>query len=156
MFCFSFIIFSLLIPYVHREGSIGHQARDAMLLCMSLSQKNNNIGEYIAYHSNMCPVLVTGLGGLYSLLPNVIEVTTPDWHRITSDDVGQLNELTLFMNSLEFVNAVAQVAHKLIRQQLLDFMYQGFLIPVLGSTLMQVPYASALLHVCGVKCGLFV
>lgn len=87
----------------------------------------------------MCPVLVTGLGGLYSLLPNAIEINTPDWHRITPDDVGQLQELTLFMNSLEFINAVAQVAHKLIRRQLLDFMYQGFLIPVLGSTLMQVP-----------------
>lgn len=30
----NFIIFSLLIPYVHCEGTIGHQARDALLLCM--------------------------------------------------------------------------------------------------------------------------
>lgn len=89
----------------------------------------------------MCPLVVTGLGGLYSLLPNVIEISTPDWHRITADDIGDIHELTLFMNSLEFINAVAQVAHTLIRQQLLDFMYQGFLIPVLGSTLMQVSLA---------------
>lgn len=60
----NFIIFSLLIPYVHCEGSIGHQARDALLLCMSLSQKNANVGDYIAHHSSMCPVLVTGLCGL--------------------------------------------------------------------------------------------
>lgn len=123
---------------MHREGSIGHQARDALLLCMSLSQKNSNIGEYIAFHSSICPVLVTGLGGLYSRLPNVLEITTPDWHRITPDDVTEIPEMTPFMNSLEFINAVAQVAHSQIRQQLLDFMYQGFLIPVLGSTLLQV------------------
>lgn len=86
----------------------------------------------------MCPVLITGLGGLYSHLPTTLEISTPDWHRITPDDVGDIQALTLFMNSLEFINAVAQVAHELIRKELLDFMYQGFLVPVLGSTLMQV------------------
>lgn len=53
---FRFIIFNLLIPHVHREGSVGQQARDAMLLCMSLSKKNNEIALYIADHSNICPV----------------------------------------------------------------------------------------------------
>lgn len=92
----NFIIFSLLIPYVHCDGSIGHQARDALLLCMSLSQKNSNIGTYIANHSSMSPVLVTGLCGLYSALPNSIEVLTADWFRITADDVNDMPELTLF------------------------------------------------------------
>lgn len=117
---------------------MGHQARDALLLCMALSQKNSNVGTYIALHSSMCPVLVTGLGGLYSLLPNTIEIVTADWHRITPDDVVDIPELTLFMNSLEFCNAVVQVAHQLIREQLLDFMYQGFIMPVLGPALLQV------------------
>lgn len=134
----NFIIFSLLIPYVHCEGSIGHQARDALLLCMSLSQKNQNVGTYIAHHSSMCPVLVTGLCGLYSSLPNAIEILTADWYRITADDVNDMPELTLFMNSLEFCNAVVQVAHPLIRDQLFDFFYQGFLVPVLGPALLQV------------------
>ena len=135
---FSFIIFSLLIPYVHREGTLGHQARDALLLCMALSQKNSNVGIYIAEHSAMCPVLVTGLGGLYSRLPNQIEIKSADWFRITNEDIGELSELTLFMNSLEFCNAVAQAAHPMIREQLLDYMYQGFLVPVLGPTILQV------------------
>lgn len=134
----NFIIFSLLIPYVHCDGSIGHQARDALLLCMSLSQKNSNIGTYIANHSSMSPVLVTGLCGLYSSLPNSIEIQSIDWFRITADDVNEMPELTLFMNSLEFCNAVVQVAHPLIRDQLLDFLYQGFLVPVLGPALLQV------------------
>ncbi|XP_075158752.1 FHIP family protein GJ17503 isoform X2 [Haematobia irritans] len=133
----NFIIFSLLIPYVHREGSLGHQARDALLLCMALSQKNSNIGTYIAQYSSMCPLLVTGLGGLYSRLPNSIEINCIDWHRITPDDVTEIPELTLFMNALEFCNAVVQVAHEMIKTQLLDFMYQGFIVPVLGPALLQ-------------------
>ncbi|XP_055619446.1 FHIP family protein AAEL005291 isoform X2 [Toxorhynchites rutilus septentrionalis] len=133
----NFIIFSLLIPYVHREGSLGHQARDALLLCMALSQKNSNVGTYIATYSSICPVLVTGLGGLYSRLPNQIDIKTMDWYRITTDDVTEVPELTLFMNCLEFCNAVVQVAHTMIRQQLLDFLYQGFLVPVLGPAILQ-------------------
>lgn len=43
------------------------------------------------------------------------------------------------MNSLEFCNAVAQVAHPKIKEQLHEFLYRGFLIPVMGSTLLQVP-----------------
>lgn len=88
----------------------------------------------------MCTVLVTGLGGLYSLLPNTIEIVTVDWHRITSDDVAEIAELTAFMNALEFCNAVVQVAHDLIREQLLDVMYLGFIIPVLGPALLQVVF----------------
>lgn len=53
---FRFIIFTLLIPYVHREGAVGQQARDSMLLCMSLSKKNDDVGVFIADHSNICPV----------------------------------------------------------------------------------------------------
>jgi len=139
----SFIIFSLLIPYVHREGSLGHQARDALLLCMALSQKNSNIGTYIAQYSSICPLLVTGLGGLYSRLPNSIEISSIDWHRITPDDVTEIPELTLFMNALEFCNAVVQVAHEMIKQQLLDFMYQGFIVPVLGPAILQVSAVKA-------------
>lgn len=86
----------------------------------------------------MCAVLVTGLGGLYSLLPSTVDVATADWHRITPDDVAEIGELAVFMNALEFCNAVVQVAHELIREQLLDVMYHGFIIPVLGPTLLQV------------------
>lgn len=42
------------------------------------------------------------------------------------------------MNSLEFCNAVVQVAHDLIKTQLLDFMYAGFIVPVLGPAILQV------------------
>ena len=55
-FFLRFVIFSLLLPFAHREGSIGQQARDALLLCMTLSGSNSAIAEYIAFQSNFCPV----------------------------------------------------------------------------------------------------
>ena len=51
-----FLMFSLLIPYVHRDGDVGQQARDALLLIMSLSSKDDRIGKYIAENSDFCPV----------------------------------------------------------------------------------------------------
>lgn len=132
-----FVLFSLLIPFVHREEGIGQQARDALLLCMSLSKKNENVAQYITKHSNVCPVLATGLSGLYSLLPRKLVVDGDDWHQLTPDDVTDLPDLATFMNSLEFCNAVVQVAHPLIKSQMLEFLYQGFLVPVMGPALLQ-------------------
>ena len=53
-----FLVFSLLIPFIHREGSVGQEAREALLLIMSLSAKNETIGHYIANNSDFCPVSV--------------------------------------------------------------------------------------------------
>lgn len=133
-----FIIFSLLIKFVHHENSVGMQARDALLLCMTLSKKSKNVGVYISEESNVCEILASGLSGLYSLLPNVLQdVVAPDWHRLTPDDVNDIKDLSTFVTSLEFANAVAQVAHPVIRRQLQEFLYRGFLIPVLCPSLLQ-------------------
>lgn len=132
-----FLIFSLLIPFVHREGAIGQQARDALLLCMALSRKNESIGLYIAENSNFCPVLATGLSGLYSVLPRKLTIVADDWYRLTHEDIQEIPELAMFLNSLEFCNAVIQVSHTLVQEQLLEYIYQGFLIPVVGPALHQ-------------------
>jgi Retinoic acid induced 16-like protein len=57
------------------------------------------------------------------------------------------------MNSLEFCNAVVQVAHSLIREQLLDFLYQGFLVPVLGPALLQVSLCKQIVRLFFVLCS---
>lgn len=49
-----------------------------------------------------------------------------------------VSSLVLFMNSLEFCNAVVQVAHPLVRSQLLDYLHNGFLVPVMGPALHKV------------------
>ncbi|XP_040269314.1 FTS and Hook-interacting protein-like [Bufo bufo] len=39
------------------------------------------------------------------------------------------------MNSLEFCNAVTQVAHPLVQNQLVEYLHNGFLVPVMGPAL---------------------
>ncbi|CAH0760634.1 unnamed protein product [Diatraea saccharalis] len=128
-----FIIVRLLLASVHREGSTGSAARDALLLCANMSSRCTQLAEYMLT-GNTCPVLATGLSGLYSLLPRTLSEKV---HRLTPDDVNNVNKLTLFIDSLEFCNAVAQVAHPSIKKHLLDLLYQGFLVPVMGPALLQ-------------------
>lgn len=52
----NFLIFSLLIPFIHREGSVGQQARDALLLIMALSAENHVVAKHIAENTYFCPV----------------------------------------------------------------------------------------------------
>ncbi|KAL3290354.1 hypothetical protein HHI36_023696 [Cryptolaemus montrouzieri] len=135
---YKFLIFILLITFVHRDDSIGMRAREALLLCMSMSKRNTKVATYITENSNFSILVASGLSGLYSVLPNYLnDIMIPDWHRFTPDDVNDIKGLSTFVTSLEFSNAVAQVAHPSIRKQLQEFMYRGFLIPVLGPALLQ-------------------
>ncbi|XP_066542339.1 FHF complex subunit HOOK-interacting protein 1B isoform X2 [Hoplias malabaricus] len=129
------LIFSLLVPFIHRDGALGQQARDALLLVMATSACNNSVACYISENSYFCPVLATGLSALYSSLPRKIEVRGDDWHALRREDWMGVPSLVLFMNSLEFCNAVVQVAHPLVRCQLLDYLHNGFLVPVMGPAL---------------------
>ncbi|XP_051566183.1 FHF complex subunit HOOK interacting protein 1B isoform X2 [Myxocyprinus asiaticus] len=132
------LIFSLLVPFIHRDGALGQQARDALLLVMATSANNHAVARHIAENSYFCPVLATGLSGLYSSLPRKIDVRGDDWHALRREDWIGVFSLVLFMNSLEFCNAVVQVAHPLVRCQLLDYLHNGFLVPVMGPALHKV------------------
>ncbi|XP_027981101.1 protein FAM160A1 [Eumetopias jubatus] len=134
----NFLIFSLLIPFIHREGTVGQQARDALLFIMSLSAENSMVAHHVVEDTYFCPVLATGLSGLYSSLPTKLEEKGEEWHCLLKDDWLLLPSLVQFMNSLEFCNAVIQVAHPLIRNQLVNYIYNGFLVPVLAPALHKV------------------
>ncbi|MGH0156199.1 UNVERIFIED_CONTAM: hypothetical protein FKN15_060227 [Acipenser sinensis] len=134
----NFLIFSLLIPFIHCEGIVGQQARDALLLIMSLSAENQVVAKHIAENTYFCPVLATGLSGLYSSLPAKLEVHSEEWHCLQREDWILVPALVQFMNSLEFCNAVIQVAHPTIRTQLVNYIYNGFLVPVLAPALHKV------------------
>uniref|UniRef100_A0A3B3Z9D3 FHF complex subunit HOOK-interacting protein C-terminal domain-containing protein n=1 Tax=Periophthalmus magnuspinnatus TaxID=409849 RepID=A0A3B3Z9D3_9GOBI len=131
----NFLIFSLLIPYIHREGTVGQQARDALLLIMSLSAENQRVAKHIAENTFFCPVLATGLSGLYSSLPTKLDVPNEEWHCLHREDWLRIPALVQFLNSLEFCNAVIQVAHVDVRDQLVSYIYNGFLVPVLAPAL---------------------
>ena len=51
-----FVIFSILLRFLHTEGTVGSQAKDALLLCMALSETHQGIGEYITKGTNFCHV----------------------------------------------------------------------------------------------------
>lgn len=50
------LVFSLLIPFIHHEGLVGQQARDALLLIMAMSAGSRTVAQYITEHSYFCPV----------------------------------------------------------------------------------------------------
>lgn len=50
------LLFSLLIPFIHHEGVVGQQARDALLLLMAVSSGSQTVARYITEHSYFCPV----------------------------------------------------------------------------------------------------
>ncbi|XP_056156780.1 LOW QUALITY PROTEIN: FHF complex subunit HOOK-interacting protein 1A-like [Lampris incognitus] len=131
----NFLLFSLLIPYTHRQGVVGQQARDALLLIMSLSASEPRVAQHIAENTYFCPVLATGLSGLYSSLPAKLQVYSEDWHCLEQADWQQVPALVHFLHSLDFCGTVIKVAHPSIRSQLLDYIYNGFLVPVLAPAL---------------------
>ncbi|XP_039996254.1 protein FAM160A1-like [Xiphias gladius] len=131
----NFLLFSLLIPYTHRQGSVGQQARDALLLIMSLSASEPRVAQHISENTYFCPVLATGLSGLYSSLPARLQVYSEDWHCLDPADWQQVPALVHFLHSLDFCSAVTKVAHPSIRSQLLGYIYNGFLVPVLAPAL---------------------
>ena len=87
-----FLIFSLLIPYIHREGKVGQQARDALLLIMTISARNPHIGLYIAENSDFCPV---GSSDFFLVIKNLYSLF---WRTLLIDEV--LNDVLVFARSL--------------------------------------------------------
>ncbi|PKU45892.1 hypothetical protein llap_3774 [Limosa lapponica baueri] len=92
----------------------------------------------IVFRTHWAQVLATGLSGLYSSLPTKLEEKGEEWHCLLKDDWLLSPALVQFMNSLEFCNAVIQVAHPLIRNQLVNYIYNGFLVPVMAPALHKV------------------
>ena len=142
-------IFNLLIPYIHKEGclgfqcygslSYGQQARDTLLMIMQLSSRNANLAKYIVDCTDFCPILATGLSGLYSELPQKFseDENYEEVHYLQREDIINIPALNKFINSLEFCNNVIQVSHSQIANQLLQYIYYGFLVPVVAPALTQ-------------------
>ncbi|CAH8543952.1 unnamed protein product [Heterobilharzia americana] len=63
----SYMIFSLLVPLVHRNDTLGDAARDSFLLIFAISKKDDNLGQYLAYESDICPVLAAEISPRYSM-----------------------------------------------------------------------------------------
>nr|XP_020444023.1 protein FAM160A1-like [Monopterus albus] len=106
-----------------------------LLLIMSLSASEPRVAQHITENTYFCPVLATGLSGLYSSLPARLQVYSEDWYCLDQDDCQQVPALVHFLHSLDFCSAVTKVAHPSIRSQLLGYINNGFLVPVLAPAL---------------------
>lgn len=51
-----FVMFSLLVPFVHRDGVVAQQARDDLLLIMALLSAQDRVSQHIVNSSDFCPV----------------------------------------------------------------------------------------------------
>ncbi|XP_062871562.1 FHF complex subunit HOOK-interacting protein 1A [Trichomycterus rosablanca] len=131
----NFLLFSLLLPFVHRDGPVGEQARDALALIVAVSAHNTTVANYVIQNTYFCPVLATGLSALYSWLPAKLENYSEGWHCLEEVDCAQVPALTQFLNSLQFCSTMCTVAHCTIRDQLLSYIYNGFLVPVMAPAL---------------------
>ncbi|XP_053499903.1 FHF complex subunit HOOK interacting protein 1A [Ictalurus furcatus] len=131
----NFLLFSLLLPFVHRDGPVGTQARDALALIVALSARDLTVANHITQNTYFCPVLATGLSGLYSWLPAKLEVNSEGWHCLEEADWMKVPALVQFLNSLHFCSTVCKVAHHSVRDQLLGYIYNGFLVPVMAPAL---------------------
>lgn len=56
-----FAVFAMLLPYMHHEGALGRQARDAILLCLGQLASDTRVLKYIEQESNFCTVSCVGL-----------------------------------------------------------------------------------------------
>lgn len=151
-----FLVFSLLIPYLYDSGDVGQLARDALLLVLSVSRKLKYVAAFVAVKSNFCPVVATGLSGCFSQLPRNIGsilYVGDDWHKISADDIESYPSLTDFHSSLLFCNAVVQAAHEYVVSQIITYIYNGFLLPVVLPSLLQTGMeelisSTAYYHLC--------
>uniref|UniRef100_A0A914H209 Uncharacterized protein n=1 Tax=Globodera rostochiensis TaxID=31243 RepID=A0A914H209_GLORO len=137
-----FLVFDLLVPYLYAPEDVGQLARDALLLIMSVSKQHQFVADYVAQKSNFCPVLAAGLSGCFSQLPHCIftelgVVDIDEFHKLSVLDAKTLPEISEFHNALLFCNAVAIVAHVSIVRQIVRFFYDGFLLEVFKSSVLE-------------------
>lgn len=82
--------------------------------------------------------LAAGLSALYFAVPRSLACLQAEHkERLCDADVAGSEQLCNLVRSLRFCDRVADAAHSLVRQQLLHFIYQGFLVPVFATPLWQ-------------------
>ncbi|XP_009465806.1 PREDICTED: FTS and Hook-interacting protein [Nipponia nippon] len=128
------IIFSLLIPFIHHEGVLGQQARDALLLIMAMSASNHAVAKSITDNSYFCPVWL-GVSRHDGPLPAAVQGPgrSPGAVLPLQGRVWLLGREP--QPSLEEGPALARESEPCSREQLVDYVHNGFLVPVMGPAL---------------------
>ncbi|CAH8588720.1 unnamed protein product [Heterobilharzia americana] len=135
-------ICDLLAPYIFRDGDLGWQARDSLLLIAAYSLRDEEFSHSIAKYSSICAVIATGLGMLYTALPHrLVNNNSPETWPIlirTLDTNQEANtRFTEFLGALDFCRSLLEIAHPLIQSCLLHCIHAIFFVSVIGPALTQ-------------------
>ncbi|KAM7540135.1 hypothetical protein Aperf_G00000038182 [Anoplocephala perfoliata] len=127
----------LLVNYVHREGSLCWLSRDSLLLLAASSASNENAGYHMANDSNLCEVLVTDIVVLFTNIPRQLISTNSvdEWPNLLSYVECQLlkdHPLERFLNLYEFCCSILDMSNYVVKENMLNCLYKGFLLPVLA------------------------
>ncbi|KAK4014764.1 hypothetical protein OUZ56_027272 [Daphnia magna] len=132
-----FPMMTLLICNLHKCGAQGQTSRDNLKLLMALAKEHQLLAQFIALHSDLCPVVATGLSALFSDLPRPLPWHVQNAGMLSHLDIESLKEVENFVTSVEFCDSILETSSWLIVNRLLDMCYKGFLVPVLGPALFQ-------------------
>ncbi|XP_046455760.1 FHF complex subunit HOOK interacting protein 1B-like isoform X2 [Daphnia pulex] len=132
-----FPLMTLLICNLHKCGAQGQTSRDNLKLLMALAKEHQLLAQFIALHSDLCPIVATGLSAVFSDLPRPLPGHIEKAGMLSAMDIESLKEVENFVTSLEFCDSVLETSSWLIVNRLLDMCYKGFLVPVLGPALFQ-------------------
>ncbi|CAH8517586.1 unnamed protein product [Schistosoma turkestanicum] len=135
-------ICDLLAPYIFRDGDLGWQARDSLLLIAAYSLRDEEFSYSIAKYSSICAVIATGLGILYTALPyRLVNNNSPEtWPiLIRTLNTNQLASAHFneFLNALDFCRSLLEIAHPLIQSCLLHCIHTIFFVSIIGPALTQ-------------------
>ena len=132
-------LFELLVGFLHRPNLVGERAREAMLICLNCTQRFDYLGSWVVDETDFCPLLATGLSGLFSELPRTLfsEKMSMEHFRVYHEMLESTSELQLFLRCLRFCDEALARSHAFIQVQFHDFFFNGFLLPVLGPALHQ-------------------
>ena len=115
-----FPMMTLLICNLHQRGAQGQTSRDNLKLLMALAKEQQLLAQFIALHSDLCPIVATGLSAVFSDLPRPLPKEVEQAGMLSAMDVESMREVENFVTSLEFCDSVI---HKLRTIYLYTFLY---------------------------------
>lgn len=108
-----FPMMTLLICNLHQRGAQGQTSRDNLKLLMALAKEHQLLAQFIALHSDLCPIVATGLSAVFSDLPRPLPKQVEKVGMLSAMDVESMKEVENFVTSLEFCDSVNIFSSKL-------------------------------------------
>ena len=104
-----FPMMTLLIRNLNESGPRGQTSRDNLKLLMALAKEQQLLAQFMALHSDLCPVVASVLSALFSRLPRSLPEKIERAGMLSAVDVETLKEVESFVTSLEFCDSVSLV-----------------------------------------------